>query len=231
MKKILLAILVVVLMVGCGVGGYFIGQNIGKPKVISIEIKEGFRTEYQIGEDVDVEGGIIQVKYEDETTKYVAITKDMVSSFKSNALGVKNMLVNYEGVNCVVSYIVTGVKLTEERYLYYDSSEGDYIYVYKYGSKYEMLYYGTYTPDSSNAAQEWENLKSQDYLRAEIMEGRLFACTQTFNAADYHYYINGIGNLGNGDVTFKIISLTNWVDVSDPTQNVLEGYELYIPQA
>ena len=75
----------------------------GKEEVIPITITKieistaPTKTEYQIGESLDVSGGKIKVSYSDNTAKTVAITAAMCSGFSSTSAGNKTITVKYEG--------------------------------------------------------------------------------------------------------------------------------------
>ena len=225
-KKIFMAVMAFALVLCTSIA--FVGC--GGPKVTAIELATEIKTEYCIGEDLELDDALLQVEYEDETYKVIDLEKSMVKGFNTDTIGTRTMTIVYQGLICKVQYKVTGPKLTEEKYVYYNSSNNHCVYIYKNGEVYNLLEYSTSL--ESSGAQEWENLKSQTYLNDRIANGYLLTATQTLNNTDYYYYLIGIPNkYGEGDLDFKIISLTNWVEVSNPTTNLLEDYELYIPQA
>ena len=84
-----------------------------------IEIYEGFKSEYNLNEQLDVTGGILT--YTDETgkEKYVAITEDMVSGFVSTSFGERNMVVEYEGNTILYPYTIVEPAFAEYGVPYY----------------------------------------------------------------------------------------------------------------
>ena len=67
-------------------------------KAISyIRMKTLPKTEYFVGESLDVTGGELTLWYNDNTFETVALTADMVSGFDSSATGTRTLTVTYEG--------------------------------------------------------------------------------------------------------------------------------------
>ena len=62
-----------------------------------IEIKAAFKTEYVIGDELDVSGGILAYTNEDGQTKDVEITEEMISGFTTETAGTRSMVLTYEG--------------------------------------------------------------------------------------------------------------------------------------
>ena len=65
--------------------------------VRSISIKSPIKTEYFIGDDLDVTGGVITAHYEDGRAVDVEMTVDMITGFDSTTAGKKTLTVTYEG--------------------------------------------------------------------------------------------------------------------------------------
>lgn len=67
------------------------------------------KTEYKLGEDLDLTGGAIAVTHEDDTTKVVALTDTLVnvSGYNKEQVGVQNLEVKYEelSTNFVVEVV------------------------------------------------------------------------------------------------------------------------------
>ena len=76
----------------------------------SIEIgTKPSKVEYQLGESLDVTGGIILAKYQDGTQDNIGITKEMVAVSDISTEGTKTVTVSYtyKGVTKTTSYEVT----------------------------------------------------------------------------------------------------------------------------
>lgn len=101
--KIMFSILVLLLLVltaclfaACGEG----------PVSPEIEIKAAFKTEYVIGDELDVSGGILAHTNEDGQTKDVEITEEMISGFTTETAGTRSMVLTYEGLTLTIEYEV-----------------------------------------------------------------------------------------------------------------------------
>ena len=69
---------------------------------VSIAVTTLPKTVYQVGDALDVAGGIITVTYSDGTTSPVAMTASMISGFSSASAGTKTLTVTYS--NCTATY-------------------------------------------------------------------------------------------------------------------------------
>ena len=78
----------------------------GCKKEAKIELKEEFKVEYYIGEELDVTGGILNYTNEEGKTIPVAITSDMVTGFSSTQVGSRQLIITYEGATLLVDYTV-----------------------------------------------------------------------------------------------------------------------------
>ncbi len=56
-----------------------------------------YKTRYEVGENLDLEGAQIDVYYDNDYTEQIDITEDMISGFDSHTVGVKVLTVNYQG--------------------------------------------------------------------------------------------------------------------------------------
>lgn len=97
----LLLLLLAVVMVGCGKTDNGESYEYGE-----IVVKSGtIKTEYEVGEELEVTGGILEFTQNDKTT-HVAITKNMISNFSTERAGSFSMIVTYKGNTTSVSYTV-----------------------------------------------------------------------------------------------------------------------------
>ena len=72
--------------------------NIIAPLLESISVeKEGIKTEYYVGDKLNLDNGMIKLIYDDGTTSYAVITEDMITGFDTETPGEKTVTVTYEG--------------------------------------------------------------------------------------------------------------------------------------
>ena len=75
--------------------------NIIAPLLESISVeKEGIKTEYYVGDKLNLDNGMIKLIYDDGTTSYAVITEDMITGFDTETPGEKTVTVTYEGKTC-----------------------------------------------------------------------------------------------------------------------------------
>lgn len=92
--------LVLVLALPLLVGGCFGGPKEG------IKIYSNFKTEYQIGEQLDLTDGKIEYTDEDGKKTIIEITTQMVTSFNTDTVGNRSLIITYQGNTCTVNYSV-----------------------------------------------------------------------------------------------------------------------------
>lgn len=115
-KTIISLALLLVLIIPIFVSGCFSGS---KEK---IEILSEFRTEYGIGEQVDVLNGKIQYTDKSGNKTPVVITSDMISGFDSSTVGNKTMIVSYVGNSILVEYTVARYNIELNTVYYHANS-------------------------------------------------------------------------------------------------------------
>ncbi len=86
-----------------------LGVTIGK-ELASIEVSALPKTEYSVGEGLDVSGGKVTLTYNDGTTEEIDLTEDMISGFDSDKSGMKTLTVTYG--TCTATYEVKVTKLS-----------------------------------------------------------------------------------------------------------------------
>lgn len=73
------------------------GVSVVAKSVSGIEVKAPAKTTYTVGDKLDLTGGVITVKYNNDTSEAVDITSDMVSGFDSTKTGKQTVTVTYAG--------------------------------------------------------------------------------------------------------------------------------------
>lgn len=108
MKKLSKIFLALALVLVFAVPFVFAGCENGasNAKEEGIKIHTTFKTEYEVGEDLDVTNG--KLVYTDTKGKetVVAITADMITSFSTATVGTRQMIVTYQGFTTLVDYEV-----------------------------------------------------------------------------------------------------------------------------
>jgi len=104
MKKKILVLLMVVLAISCVLTSCFGGQK----KAESLEIKEGFKYEYELNETPDFSAVKVIVKYNDDTTEEVGADKLTFSALDTTTPGKKTVTITYEEASLPVEVNVKG---------------------------------------------------------------------------------------------------------------------------
>ncbi|MBR2479845.1 MAG: bacterial Ig-like domain-containing protein, partial [Clostridia bacterium] len=97
-KKLILILLATVLVISSLSILVSCGQEVS---IDHIEIYSMPKTEYSLGESLDITDAKIKVVYKDNTEKLVDITSSMLSGFDSNTLGEQYIKVYYENQSTV----------------------------------------------------------------------------------------------------------------------------------
>lgn len=71
-----------------------------------LSIVQTFKTEYMVGEELDVSGGIIKYIDEEGNAKHVELQESMISVFSTEKPGNKTMMITYENETLAVKYVV-----------------------------------------------------------------------------------------------------------------------------
>ena len=105
--------------------------------VESISLNEGYKTEYLVGESIDLSTFKITVTYSDDSEKVLNVTKDMLSNVDMNTVGPKEVTVTYEGKSD--SFIITvNPQPQEEVVLESIRVKGSYITEYNVGDELDL---------------------------------------------------------------------------------------------
>lgn len=102
-KKLILILLATVLVVS---SLFFLVSCGDEVSIDHLEIYSMPKTEYNLGESLDIKDAKIKVVYKDNTEKLVDITSSMLSGFDPNTLGVQYIKVYYENQSTVFTVTV-----------------------------------------------------------------------------------------------------------------------------
>ena len=214
-KKIFMAVIAFALVLCTSIA--FVGC--GGPKVTAIELATEIKTEYYIGEDLDLDDVLLQVEYEDETYKVIDLEKSMVKGFNTDTVGTRTMTITYEGLICKVQYKVTGPKFTERYYFYYNPNAGFVTCFFKcsdggYG-------FGQATMERYLSVEEaWEAFGSGEGL--DLPQSFMQALQ-----ADGYYCLGADWS----ELTLKIYSYNHIESSNERGVNIVKDCILYIPEA
>lgn len=100
---IILSLMLIVVFLFCGI--IFTGCSGQEVEESGIKIESQFKTEYYIGEEIDVSGGIIDYTENGKTEK-VDITTDMISDFSSQTTGTRPLLITYKNYSITLNYTI-----------------------------------------------------------------------------------------------------------------------------
>lgn len=123
-KKILLVLLGVI--IGFGVALPVLG--LPKEDNSGIKINTAFKTEYYMGENLDVSGGIIDYTDRNNTTQQIAIYENMVSGFTSATAGTRNLIVTHGSYTCMIPYTVKEAFSVKDSMIYKINDEDSQVF-------------------------------------------------------------------------------------------------------
>lgn len=104
MKKKFLILLMVVLAISCVLTSCFQGQKAAE----KIEIKSGFKYEYDLNETPDFSGVKVVITYNDETTEEVGADKLTISALDTSTPGKKTVTIKFGDASLPVEVTVKG---------------------------------------------------------------------------------------------------------------------------
>lgn len=142
LKKIILSVVAFMILVvpavlmGCG----------NDPIEATLEILQEFKTEYYVGEELDVSGGILKYTEEGKTPEYIEIEDDMVSFFYNETAGDKTLVIEYKEESVEVDYKVIEPTRIENKQVYYmfdNQASGENLYLFYYDQDLSVWYEGT----------------------------------------------------------------------------------------
>ena len=81
-------------------------------EVISISLVKTPKTEYNVGDELDVTGGRIKVRYEDYYSEVIEITPGMISGFTTAKAGKYTVTITYGGCTCTYQITVNGAAIS-----------------------------------------------------------------------------------------------------------------------
>ena len=148
-NKILMTIaIVLVLSMPMFVSGCFGDQE-------GIKLHTEFKTQYYVGEALDLTNGKIEYTDDDGKKMFVAITNSMVTGFDNSTVGTREMIITYEENTILVSYTITMADVELNAVYYHEdavlgSSGNDYV---KFTNQNTMLVVVGDSADFTNAHQ------------------------------------------------------------------------------
>ena len=108
-----------------------------EPTVESINLNEGYKTEYLVGESIDLTTLKITVAYSDSSEKVVNVTNEMLSDVDMNTVGPKEVTVTYEGKSDSFT-ITVNPQPQEEVVLESIRVKGSYVTEYNVGDELDL---------------------------------------------------------------------------------------------
>jgi len=108
MKKAILLILVAAVFI---IAVFLAGCNGEKSVISSIDIYTEPTTVYLQGEDLDLSGAQIVVRFDDNTEQFITITDDMISGYDKNLLGQQYVVITYQGKNVSIPITIVSPNL------------------------------------------------------------------------------------------------------------------------
>lgn len=101
-KNIMVAVLaLIVLIIPAFMSGCF-GDKKGK-----LELFNSFKTEYYVGDDLDLTNGKLKYTDKESNVTYVDILESMVSDFNTTTVGSRTLLITYQDLTLEVDYTVS----------------------------------------------------------------------------------------------------------------------------
>ncbi len=163
------------------------------PTPDGIELHSSFRTEYYIGESLDLAGGILEYTHEGITIP-VAIEESMVSGFTTEMAGTREMVVTYETYAITVSYSVrdtifelnTAYRSTVLMSEVFDNDNDVYLYVWFISGKTMLMTSSVEVPEEVKNSQvpTGDNISVKTY-NDNIVDGRLVVDTEFYGGGKY----------------------------------------------
>ena len=168
-KKILIGLLC--LVVGFAIAIPVFGMLNKDDDKDGIKINTSFKTEYCMGDTLDVTGGILDYTKDGKTTQ-VVITSTMVSGFTSSTTGTRRVVITYDGFTCMVSYTIKDARCIEDNVAYYLSTYNGYLIFFDNLSK--MTMGGTESGQEATDVSEIMYVKDGgwDLIEKKLVDGK-----------------------------------------------------------
>ena len=221
MKKVAKSLFVLMFMLTI-VSNIFFVIGCNQPVEPSIQIYGSIKTDYYVGEpEIDLNDA--KIIYKDKTGKesFVAVTKDMVSSFSTETEGVKNFIITYQGCTTLCQYTVHKVLDIDKQAIYYttitDNSTTYYIYLRLLDGNIIKMVKGGNPLLSVSEAQNLFNSATSENIMTTTSPTKIEVIKESNYYTNYYYYSGFI----SGDTGIvKAISETNIV-FYNPVSNVI----------
>lgn len=221
MKKFVKAMLVVAVMLVFSLP--LLLSGCAKGNLEDLKIHTNFKTEYFVGESLDVTNGKLLYTNKEGKETVVSVQENMITSFSTTTEGEREMVITYNGLTLTISYSVTKLYDVTVGDLYYSTpsiftptpSNYDYIYIYALNK---------ITISSSNATPA-------NYQPTEqTLQNSTFTFNRTIENKKviYTYSVNS----GNLSATYKIIvenenQLTVSISGTDPVYGEVNSSSLF----
>ena len=181
----------------------------------SIKIYTSPKTEYYVGEELDL--GDSKIVYTDEKgqEQHVVITKEMVSGFNNEEVGEKDMIITYEGCTALVKYNVSPVLEFETNVVYYFYTGSSYEYcmltdtynVRMASSEIRLTIHNAYVKLTGDSAVQYQDTYKNEVVKEDGVYKRVY------------YYAMGSGL---PDILVKRLTSESFsLDSSDGSQPVM----------
>lgn len=103
MNKKLFILLILALLISI-----FATSCVGDKQVVSLEIVDGLKTEYELGETPDFSSLVIVATYNDESREEVRADRLTIGTLDTSTVGTRNLDISYRGITLTVSIKVKG---------------------------------------------------------------------------------------------------------------------------
>ena len=205
--RFILSILIIVL----AFSAMFILASCNEEAQASLEIDEYFKQTYFKGEEVDVTGGSLIYTDKNGEEYTIDITDSMIKGFNSSTSGVKNLKVQYEGLEVQLPYTVYGIRLGSyylSELIEVDNINGEEVSQPVSGSEDKFTFYSNLAVSATIEGYTMEGTFSPDvdYL------------TVSFNGQDSRVEIEG-------DQIKLLVNINEGVDGSSYSQYQVFSYK------
>ena len=196
------------------------------PKLESISVTEDIKTEYYVGDELNLDYGMIKLLYEDGSVSYVAISEDMITGFDTETPGDKTVTVTYEGKTCTYTITVKEAEVSSLR-LISAPTVREYRYTKDYeldvtGGKIEALYISgkTETVDITGdmtSGFDGDTLGTQE-INVSYKGGKTSFNVETVQMPVYKTEIKGVS-----DKVYTGLPIEQQIEIWDGSEKLKEG--------
>ena len=225
MNKLKRVIIAVALLLVIGLPVFLTSCGKVDPK---IEITTEFKTEYYVGEKLDVTGGILTYTDENGKESFVSIEEKMLTGFSSATVGTRKMVLSYKDLTILVDYVIKeSVDIPLNTLFWCEDTkavwgEGQNLYLYHTGdSEYIYLTVSGYSPSTMN-----EDLDSL-FLNAGGVKYP-YEKTDDKGAMNYRVLIGENGWMNFKAVSDTVVTMT-FGEITGETVDFNYNFVKYVP--